>query len=348
MQKNIPSSKDMQSSREGNYVIPRLDRGIQKKINSAVKPRNDEISKIPVICLMGPTAAGKTQLAIQLTQKLPCDIISVDSGMVYRGMDIGTAKPSSAELAIAPHRLIDIRDPSETYSVAQFCDDALNEIEDIIAHERIPLLVGGTMLYFRALQQGLSKMPSADSSVRAQIALEAEKLGWQDLHAKLAKIDPASAMRISPKDAQRIQRALEVYELTGLTLTQLCEQNKPQPLSYKIINLGLMPASKIALDEKISLRFQQMLKLGFIEEVEQLFNRGDLTSDLPSMRAVGYRQVWQYLSGQLSREAMVEQAIIATRQLAKRQLTWLRSWSNLEVIDSDFYKANFIKSLNGL
>lgn len=292
-------------------------------------------SKIPIICLLGPTASGKTNLAIQLIQKLPCEIISVDSGMIYREMDIGTAKPTAEELKIAPHRLINICDPIETYSAAKFRADALQEIENIIAQERMPLLVGGTMLYFRALQQGLSQMPSANQEIRAQISQTAEKIGWPALHAKLASIDQISAARISPNDAQRLQRALEVYELTGLTLTQLCEQNRPQPLPYEFINIALIPENREIIHARIRLRLEKMLADGLVEEVEKLFQRGDLHPDLPSMRTVGYRQVWQFLAGKINHQEMIEQILIATRQLAKRQLTWLRSWPNLSVFDTN-------------
>lgn len=292
-----------------------------------------------IICLMGPTASGKTALAIELSQKIPCDIISVDSGMIYRDMNIGTAKPSPAELAIAPHRLIDIIDPSESYSAAQFCRDASQEISRILDAGRIPLLVGGTMLYFRALQQGLSAIPPADVEIRAQINFAAANSSWRELHAKLARVDPISAARISPNDAQRISRALEVYELTGSTLTQLHQQNKPEPFPYKMINLAIIPADRELLQNRIKQRFYSMLATGFIDEVEMLHKRGDLSSSLPAMRAVGYRQVWQYLSGELTYPEMEERAIIATRQLAKRQLTWLRSWPELNALTDGSIKS---------
>ncbi len=288
---------------------------------------------------MGATASGKTRLAIEFTQHLPCDIISVDSGMIYHGMDIGTAKPTIEEQKIAPHRLIDIRNPRETYSAGQFREDAIREIEDILSHNRIPLLVGGTMLYFKALQQGLAELPTADTEIRKKISDEAEQIGWQDVHKKLAKIDPIAAKRIHPNDPQRIQRALEIYEITGHTMTELLSAKNMQPLPYPIINIAIA-AERSILHERIEQRFQQMIKNGFIEEVEQLFKRGDLHPDLPSIRAVGYRQIWQYLAGELTYEEMQEKAIIATRQLAKRQLTWLRRggslcppWPNLNWFD---------------
>lgn len=279
-----------------------------------------------IICLMGPTAAGKTDLAIELTQQLPCDIVSVDSAMIYRDMNIGTAKPSMAELAIAPHRLIDIRDPSESYSVADFCDDAQQEIAAIQAQGRIPLLVGGTMMYFNALQQGLAELPEADVKVRQQLATEAEQIGWSAMHEKLQQIDPLAAEKIHPNDPQRIQRALEVFEITGQPISELQSQAQQQVQDDQFINFAIAPDDRSELHRRIALRFDQMLQNGFIEEVEQLFKRGDLSPELPSMRAVGYRQVWDYISGISVYDDMRELGIIATRQLAKRQLTWLRGW----------------------
>jgi len=284
---------------------------------------------------MGPTASGKTDLAVELVQRLPCDIISVDSAMVYRGMDIGTAKPTPDVLAIAPHRLLDICDPAEPYSAGQFRTDALHEIENILAKGRIPLLVGGTMLYFHTLQNGLSELPQADPIIREKILNEAKQFGWQYLHERLQKIDPVSAQRIHPNDPQRLQRALEVYEITGKNLTTLCKEDKRQTLPYQLINLALAPADRDLLHQRIALRFQQMLDQGFITEVENLYRRGDLHADFPSIRAVGYRQAWDYLEGLLTVEEMQERAVIATRQLAKRQLTWLRSWQNVNWFDSE-------------
>lgn len=282
-----------------------------------------------VLCLMGPTASGKTPLAIELVQHLHCDIISVDSAMVYRGMDIGTAKPTAAELTIAPHALIDIVDPAESYSAGQFCLDATTAIQTTLAKNRIPLLVGGTMLYFRALQQGLSPLPTADPVIRQQLSEEAASLGWPALHRRLQKIDPVTAKRVSPQDAQRIQRALEIHALTGYSLTEFCQKTTPYMPPYKMINIGLMVNDRAQLEERIKIRFMKMLQEGFIEEVEKLKMREDLRPDLPAMRAVGYRQVWDYLAGQLNATEMKERAVIATRQLAKRQMTWLRSWPEI-------------------
>jgi len=274
---------------------------------------------------MGPTAAGKTELAIALVQQLPCDIISVDSAMVYRGLDIGTAKPSPTVLAQAPHRLIDIRDPSEVYSVAQFRADALVEIEAIHAAGRIPLLVGGTRLYFHALQQGLSLLPSANPQIRQRLQQEAVQIGWDGLHQRLAEIDATAAQRIHPHDAQRIQRALEVYEASGRTITAWYAKTIAEHWKAPIIKLVVTPEQRHILHDRIAQRFRNMLKEGFIEEVQRLFNRRDLDPDLPALRTVGYRQIGRYLAGELDYASMSEHAIIATRQLAKRQLTWLRA-----------------------
>lgn len=288
------------------------------------------MTKPKVICLMGPTASGKTGLACELVQTFALDIVSVDSAMVYREMDIGTAKPDAQTLARAPHRLIDIRDPADIYSAADFCEDATREINTIVAAGKTPLLTGGTMLYFRALQQGLSALPAASPEVRDAIATEAEKFGWAALHAKLKTIDPASAARIHPNDPQRLQRALEVCYLTGKPLSNLRGLQAESP--FEFINIGIIPPNRALLHENIKKRFDQMLSLGFINEVRRLKTRGDLNVNLPSMRCVGYRQVWQYLDGELCFAEMQERAIIATRQLAKRQLTWLRSWPSLNVL----------------
>jgi tRNA dimethylallyltransferase len=279
-----------------------------------------------IICLMGPTASGKTQLAIDLVQRLPCEIISVDSAMVYRGMDIGTAKPTAAVLKIAPHRLLNIRDPAEAYSAAQFCDDALREVEDIIAQGKIPLLVGGTMMYFRALQKGLSDLPSANAEIREKLTSEALQCGWPAMHERLVMIDPVAAQRIHPHDSQRIQRALEVYEISGKNLTSWQQQGAKSLFQYQVINLAVSPVDRAVLHERIAQRFAAMLAEGFMDEVQRLFQRGDLTLETPAIRSVGYRQAWEYLLGQYSFETMQEKAVIATRQLAKRQLTWLRHW----------------------
>jgi tRNA dimethylallyltransferase len=282
--------------------------------------------KPQIICLMGPTAAGKTQLAIDLVSYFPMDIISVDSAMVYRGMDIGTAKPDATILKIAPHRLIDIRDPAEAYSAAAFRQDALREIEAIHAQQRIPLLTGGTMMYFSVLQQGLTELPSADASVRERLTNIANEQGWGVLHERLKEVDAAAAARIHPNDAQRIQRALEVYELTGKSLSEWQALDTEVLSKYEIINIAVAPDDRAILHARIAERFQQMLALGFLDEVKNLFDRGDLTLDLPSIRSVGYRQAWEYLLGNISYDEMHLKAIAATRQLAKRQLTWLRQW----------------------
>lgn len=288
----------------------------------------------PLIFLMGPTAAGKTELAVTLVKHFPCDIISVDSAMIYRGMDIGTAKPNADILVQAPHRLLDILDPAEYYSVGQFLRDAQSEIQTIQKNGRIPLLVGGTMLYFHSLQQGLSILPLGDAQVRHRINQQAKESGWAALHQYLATIDPQSARRIHPNDSQRIQRAIEVYELSGSTLTQWYAKKTAQIWSEPIIKLILSPTHRDVLHAKIAQRFHAMLKQGLIEEVEHLFQRDDLNSDLPAMRCVGYRQVWHYLLGELDYNGLIERGIIATRQLAKRQLTWLRQQTAAVWFDS--------------
>ncbi len=273
---------------------------------------------------MGPTAAGKTGLALELVERLPCEIISVDSTMVYRGLDIGSAKPSAAELAAAPHRLIDICDPADAYSAARFRSDALREMADISAAGRIPLLVGGTFLYFRALVEGLSPLPQADPTTREQIAAEARRRGWPALHQTLATVDPESAERIHPNDAQRIQRALEVFRLTGRTRTELFGQSIDKPFPYRPVKLIVAPADRGLLHLRIEQRLRSMLQLGLVDETRHLYNRDDIGEDKPAARAVGYRQVWDYLAGRTDYDSMAEKAVIATRQLARRQLTWLR------------------------
>ncbi|BAO59928.1 tRNA dimethylallyltransferase [Pseudomonas fluorescens] len=293
---------------------------------------------------MGPTAAGKTDLAIELTKVLPCELISVDSALVYRGMDIGTAKPSRELLAQFPHRLIDILDPAESYSAADFRTDALAAMADITARGKIPLLVGGTMLYYKALLEGLADMPAADPQVRAELEEEAARLGWQALHDQLAAVDPESAARIHPNDPQRLTRALEVYRVSGLTMTahrqrQLAQSTEAgasgrSQLPYTVANLAIAPANRQVLHQRIAQRFTQMLEQGFIDEVVALRSRSDLHAGLPSIRAVGYRQVWDHLDGKLTSAEMQERGIIATRQLAKRQFTWLRSWADLQWLDS--------------
>ncbi len=301
------------------------------------------------ICIMGPTATGKTGLAIDLHEALPCDIISVDSAMVYRELDIGSAKPSAAELARAPHRLIDIVSVTEPYSAGQFREDALREMRQITESGRIPLLAGGTMLYFNALQKGIANLPQADEAVRARLEAEAAELGWAALHERLAAIDPESARRIHPNDPQRLQRALEVHEITGKTLTQLWDEQARSALPYKLIKIALMPPDRVELRKRIAERFDAMLVAGLVEEVRGLYRRRDLHGDLPAMRAVGYRQVWQYLAGEYDYETMREKAIIATAQLAKRQMTWLRSEQNCNFIDPAALDVQkLLKSLRNL
>ena len=286
------------------------------------------------IFLMGPTASGKTDLAIQLRQQLPVEVISVDSALIYRGMDIGTAKPSKAELALAPHRLIDICDPAESYSAANFRTDALREMQEISAQGKIPLLVGGTMLYYKALLEGLSPLPSADEKVRSEIEAKAELIGWAGLHQELSKIDPISAQRINPNDSQRINRALEVFYLTGKTLTELTAQ-KGEALPYDILQFAIAPEQREVLHLRIEQRFHKMIELGFQQEVEKLYRRADLNENLPSIRCVGYRQMWEYLRGDYDHDEMIFRGICATRQLAKRQITWLRGWTSpIQWLDS--------------
>ncbi|MGB0892824.1 MAG: tRNA (adenosine(37)-N6)-dimethylallyltransferase MiaA [Parashewanella sp.] len=283
--------------------------------------------------LMGPTASGKTALAIELVQKHNCEIISVDSALIYRGMDIGTAKPDAEELAVAPHRLIDILDPVESYSAADFRRDALKAIEEILAKGKTPLLVGGTMLYFKALLEGLSPLPNAVPEIREQIQQQADELGWQVMHDKLREIDPVSAERIHPNDPQRLSRALEVFRVSGKSLTELTKV-KAEPLPYQFIQFAIAPKERKVLHELIEKRFNIMIEQGFIDEVAQLKQRDDLHIDLPSIRCVGYRQCWQYLDGEFGYEDMVEKVVAATRQLAKRQLTWLRGWEELHWLES--------------
>ncbi len=290
---------------------------------------------IPVIFLMGATATGKTGVALHLHEHFPVDIISVDSAMVYRGMDIGTAKPAKVVLERAPHRLIDIRDPADSYSAAEFRSDALQAIEDILQHGRWPLLVGGTGLYFRALEHGISELPPADAAVRARLDQEASDKGLAALHRRLQQIDPDSARRIHPNDPQRLQRALEVYSLTGRTLTQHFRESRGEGLPYRVIKLVLTPKDREQHRQIIGRRFEDMLQAGLVEEVRDLYRRADLHAGLPSIRMVGYRQIWRYLDGDLAYEDMCRHAIIATQQLAKRQLTWLRRERNFREFASE-------------
>jgi tRNA dimethylallyltransferase len=294
------------------------------------KDSKKQTDKPLAICLMGPTASGKTDLAVALRAQLPVEIISVDSAMVYRQMDIGTAKPDAETLRLAPHRLIDILDPAEAYSAARFREDALREMAAIQQAGRIPLLVGGTMLYFRALEQGLSRLPEADPALRQRIEAEAAASGWEVLHRRLAEVDPEAAARIHPNDPQRLSRALEVYELSGRPLSELWHEGLADDLPYRLVKLAVAPPERNMLHERIALRFRQMLEQGLVEEVEALYRRGDLVSSMPSIRCVGYRQVWQHLLGELSYDEMSEKGIVATRQLAKRQFTWLRSENSLQ------------------
>ena len=301
----------------------------------------------PAIFLMGPTASGKTAVAVELVKRFPLEIISVDSALVYRGMDIGTAKPDTALLDVAPHRLIDMRDPSESYSAAEFREDALAAMADITAQGRIPLLVGGTFLYFRALQHGLSDMPAADPEIRARLEAEAQRDGWESLHTRLAGIDPVAAERIHATDPQRIQRALEVYEISGLPISQFHAEGRSAALPYRLLKLALVPDDRALLHQRIESRFQSMLAAGFVDEVRRLYERGDLTPELPAMRAVGYRQIWAHLAGKTDFDEMSEQAIVATRQYAKRQLTWLRSEEGVEryVAEDPLSQSRIVESL---
>ena len=286
----------------------------------------------PAIFLMGPTASGKTALAVSLVERFPLEIISVDSALVYRGMDIGTAKPDAATLARAPHHLLDIRDPTETYSAAAFCDDARRLMADIAARGMVPLLVGGTMLYFRALLQGLDDLPRADAALRKELEAEAAARGWPALHAELAVVDPATAARLAPNDSQRSGRALEVFRLSGTPMSALLDRVQSE-LPYRVLQLALIPSDRAVLHQRIAARFAAMLAEGLIDEVDTLRRRYALNADLPSMRAVGYRQAWAYLDGEIDLKGLREQGIAATRQLAKRQLTWLRSWPDVVELD---------------
>ncbi len=285
----------------------------------------DADSRPWAVLIMGPTASGKTDLAVELVRRLPVDIISVDSAMVYRGLDIGAAKPDPHTLAVAPHRLIDILDPVDAYSAGRFRKDALAAMAESVDAERIPLLVGGTMLYFRALLRGLAELPQADPALRSRLEAERAALGTAALHDQLRRVDPLAAARIHPNDPQRIQRALEVFELTGQPLSERLAQDGVTPFPYRVIKLILAPTDRPVLHRRIEQRFQEMLEQGFVAEVERLRARGDLGLDKPAMRAVGYRQVWEYLDGLTDHPAMVRRSVVATRRFAKRQLTWLRA-----------------------
>jgi tRNA dimethylallyltransferase len=282
---------------------------------------------------MGPTASGKTDLAIQLCRELNTEVISVDSALVYKGMDIGTAKPNANELALAPHRLIDIIDPADSYSAADFRNDALSHINQLHSQGKIPLLVGGTMMYFKALIEGLSPLPNADQAIRAQLEREATEYGWPALHKVLKEVDPVAAAKINENDSQRINRALEVYRLTGKPMSEL-QNTKAESLPFDILQFAIAPTERLALHQRIEKRFKIMLDMGFENEVLALYKRHDLHADLPSIRCVGYRQMWEYLDGQCDFDEMVFKGIAATRQLAKRQLTWLRGWQNISWLES--------------
>ncbi len=293
------------------------------------------MNKPLAIAIMGPTASGKTAAALAIAQQWPCEIISVDSALVYRGMDIGTAKPTADELAAVPHHLIDILDPAESYSVRQFRDDALRLVADIQSRGRLPLLVGGTMLYFKGLRDGLDELPQADPALRAQIDMEIARHGVVALHERLRTLDPVTADRLKPTDTQRVQRALEIILLTGQPMSALLAKSAPPALPFTLLPIALEPSDRSVLHARIAERFDKMLaaKPGLLDEVQALRARGDLHLGLPSMRCVGYRQAWEYLDGQITKAELREKGIAATRQLAKRQLTWLRSMADRIVVD---------------
>lgn len=286
-----------------------------------------------VLCVMGPTASGKTGTAVRLAEAHPLDIVSVDSAQVYRGMDIGTAKPDRATLARAPHRLVDIREPEEAYSAGAFVRDARREIDDILGSGRTPLLVGGTMLYFRGLLRGLASLPGADAALRAEIDRDAAVRGWSALHADLARVDPSSAARIAPTDRQRIQRALEVYRLSGRPISEWHREPETSRTDYRFVRIALLDPERSRLHRRIDERFTKMLDAGFLDEVRELRSRPGLTADSPSMRAVGYRQLWEHLDRSCDLDTAIARGQAATRQLAKRQITWLRAESGLAVFD---------------
>lgn len=298
----------------------------------------------PVVMLMGPTACGKTDYAVSMVENGPYEIISVDSAMIYREMNIGTAKPCVETLAHAPHHLIDICNPDESYSVAQFCQAANQLIDQIHQRDKIPLLVGGTIMYFNALQFGLSELPAADAKIRERLNQEAQQSGWETLHRQLQNIDPQAAAKIHPNDAQRIQRALEVYELTQQPLSSFHQRHDPIRSDVKFINVGLFPEDRHRLHTNIARRFEDMLDSGVIEELTTLRNKWSLSPKHPSMRCVGYRQIWEYLENTITHEQMQDQAIAATRQLAKRQFTWLRHYPETLLIDPYLVSAGNIRA----
>ena len=293
------------------------------------------MSALPIACLLGPTASGKTAAALAFAARHPVEIVSVDSALVYREMDIGTAKPDAAERAAAPHHLIDIIDPAETYSAAQFRADALALVGEIVARGKVPLLVGGTMLYYKALTQGLNDLPTADPVVRATLDADAARDGWPALHARLAAIDPDTAARLAPNDSQRIQRALEIFMLTGQPMSALLAAPRvvQDDAPYRFVPVALEPSDRAVLHRRIEARFDAMLAHGFIDEVKRLRARGDLDLSMPSMRCVGYRQAWEFLDGATGYDEMRDKGIFATRQLCKRQLTWLRAMLERVVVD---------------
>lgn len=288
----------------------------------------------PVLLLMGPTASGKTDVACALADQLDCDLISVDSALIYREMNIGSAKPDAETLTQYPHALVDILDPSESYSAADFRTDALRLIKQSHNNNRLPVLVGGTMLYYKVLLEGIADIPATEPAVRAQITQEAAKLGWPAMHARLADVDPVSAAKLHPNHSQRISRALEVFTQTGKPLSAWHSEQSANELTFRPIQIALMPEREV-LHQRIENRFDKMLAHGFIDEVKALVDRGDLHLDLPSMRAVGYRQVWQYVVGDVDLQSARDAGIAATRQLAKRQVTWLRSWNELNIIATE-------------
>ena len=289
---------------------------------------------LPVLCLAGPTASGKSAASLALAARWPIEIIVMDSATIYRGMDVGTAKPGAAERAQAPHHLLDIRDPAESYSAAEFRNDALALIAAITGRGRLPLLCGGTMMYYKVLREGISDLPEADPALRAQIDEEARRHGWPALHAQLAAYDPATAARLAPNDSQRLQRAIEIYRASGLPMSHWLERGPVSaPSPYRYVTLSLEPGDRLALHARIAQRYETMLEQGLLQEVARLHARSDLHPGLPSVRCVGYRQLWDHLDGRVALPAAVEQAVAATRQLAKRQLTWLRSQPERHVVD---------------
>lgn len=297
---------------------------------------------------MGPTASGKTDLAIRLVQEHQCEIISVDSAMVYKELNIGSAKPSAEELALAPHRLIDVCDPSEPYSAARFREDALREMADIAESGKTPLLVGGTMLYYKALLEGMSNLPDSDTAIREALQQRMDSEGLKALHDELRTVDPQAAARIHENDPQRTLRALEVYQMTGKPLSQLHQEQKEQEFPYEVTQIAIAPDDRAVLHQRIETRFAKMMEQGLLTEVEALYQRGDLNADLPAIRSVGYRQLWQHLEGELTLDEAIERGVIATRQLAKRQFTWLRSWPSLNWINSQALPSEIYRDVTQL